>query len=59
MKKFFVLCAVSALAVACGGGDKPADNPTTSTSTTSTSAPAASGAPAMSGAPAAPEAPKK
>lgn len=52
MKKFFVLCAISALAMACGGGDKPADNPST-TSTTTTSTPAASGAPATSGAPAA------
>jgi hypothetical protein len=51
MKKFFVLCAVSALAVACGGGDKPADS-ATSTSTTTTASPAASGAPASSATPA-------
>jgi hypothetical protein len=57
MKKLFVLCALSALAVACGGGDKPADNPSTTTSTTTTSTPASSSAPATSAAPAGSAAP--
>ncbi|MBX3227950.1 MAG: hypothetical protein KIT84_28020 [Labilithrix sp.] len=56
MNKLFVLCAISALAMACGGGDKPADNPTT-TNTTTTSPPADTAAPADSAAPASSAAP--
>jgi hypothetical protein len=55
MKKLIVLFALATVAMACGGGDKPAEDPSTQTTTTGDPAPAdPAGDPATPTDPAAP-----